>query len=742
MALLLVPGAAAANTITVNSTADTAVDDGACTLREAILASDNSAKSGNMAGECDGGDSSADVIQFAASILGGTIGLGSPAEAILGGTDIAGGTCMTAAGVNGPCVRIDGPSGSAALIVGSSGVSISGVAVTGASIGIKVNDGVQGFQATNDWLGVALNGAAGSNGVGLLLDPNSSGARIGDGTAAGRNVIAFNSGRGLDIQGSDDNTVQGNYFGVAPNGTKIPSPQFTSPMNIKITGTTGGGDSTGNLIGGTVSQAQADSAVCEGPCNVIAAASTSGISLDGSGVTESPAGRTTIRGNLVGFDATGLVEAPSNLAGIDIGNADDVTIGGSSQLDANHVAGSKDSVVSSAGAHNMLVQHNVIGLNYAGTDEATSPVPSGSHGVLVQTYAGGDATVVDNRISGFMDDPIETQGGRAVVERNLIGIGTNGESLNGGLTGIDVVVGSPANPTLVRDNLIQNATEAGMEMQGANGATVVGNTILNSGFRGGIWVHQAFGTTFSADNVLGGQTAAEENVISGSDGPAIELAEPGDVRNVVGRNTGIGNGGPFIDLGNDGSGNSLTGPNGGIQAPVIADARQSSASGGARPGARVMAFSKASPASGEISGFLGSAVADGSGSWTIHFARSVPIGATFAATQTTDEDGTSELAAAGANADPPDKNPPETVIKRGPKGRSEKHWAKFRFGSDEAGSTFLCRLDAGPFKPCRSPRLYRHLAPGRHVFRVKALDSAGNMDPSAALRRFRVRVFP
>ena len=740
LALLLVvvvlPGAAHAATITVNGTGDTAANDGSCTLREAITSANSDTASGAMAGECPAGGAT-DVVNFGVA-NGATITVGSALAAITSPTDIAGGRCPTAAGVEGPCIHIIGPAIGAGLTVGADDVSISGVAVTDAEVGIKVNSGVDRFHATNDWLGLKLDGSSGPNGIGLLLDPNSSAAEIGDGTAAGRNVIAFNSGTGLDVHGSDDNTVRGNYFGVRPDGAKFDSPAYTSPIDIEITGTTGGADATGNVIGGTVTQSQEDTPACDGPCNVVAAASTAGISLNGDpGQGETPAGRTTISGNLVGFDATGLTESPSNLAGIDIGDADDVTVGGPSPLDANHVAGAIDSVKSNGGAHNQLIQHNMIGLNYAGTDEETSPVPSGSHGVLVQTYA-GDATVIDNRISGFMDDPIETQGGNAIVERNLIGIGTGGESLRGGLTGIDVVVGSPANPTLVRGNLIQNSAEAGMEMQGANGATIVGNTILNAGFRGGIWVHQAFGTTFSADNTFGGTSAAEGNVISGSDGPAIALAESGNVRNVVGRNTGSGNAGPFIDLGNDGSGNSPTGPNGGIQAPAIGEARQSSATGTALPGATVMAFSKGAGAPGDVSGFLGSAVADPAGSWQIHFASQVAAGAAVGVTQTADATGTSEFASAAAAADPPDTDPPQTVIEKGPRGRSERRWAKFRFASDEAGSRFLCRLDSGPFRSCRSPRLYRHLRPGRHVFRVKALDAAGNADPSAARRRFRV----
>jgi len=64
--------------------------------------------------------------------------------------------------------------------------------------------------------------------------------------------------------------------------------------------------------------------------------------------------------------------------------------------------------------------------------------------------------------------------------------------------------------------------------------------------------------------------------------------------------------------------------------------------------------------------------------------------------------------------------------------------AKFWFSSSEAGGSFFCRLDGKPFKPCASPKGYRHLKPGRHTFRVKALDAAGNADASPVVARFRL----
>ncbi len=85
-----------------------------------------------------------------------------------------------------------------------------------------------------------------------------------------------------------------------------------------------------------------------------------------------------------------------------------------------------------------------------------------------------------------------------------------------------------------------------------------------------------------------------------------------------------------------------------------------------------------------------------------------------------------------------DTTPPQTTIAKGPGGRLAKGVAKFRFRSSEPGSRFACKLDKRKAKPCRSPKSYTGLKPGRHVFKVWATDAAGNKDPTPAKRRFRV----
>jgi Ca2+-binding RTX toxin-like protein len=89
----------------------------------------------------------------------------------------------------------------------------------------------------------------------------------------------------------------------------------------------------------------------------------------------------------------------------------------------------------------------------------------------------------------------------------------------------------------------------------------------------------------------------------------------------------------------------------------------------------------------------------------------------------------------------PDRTPPRTKLLRRPPGvlhvlRGRRATVAIRFAASER-STFECKLDSRPFRPCRSPYRAR-LAPGRHAFRVYAIDAAGNRDRTPALLRLRV----
>jgi penicillin-binding protein 1A len=82
---------------------------------------------------------------------------------------------------------------------------------------------------------------------------------------------------------------------------------------------------------------------------------------------------------------------------------------------------------------------------------------------------------------------------------------------------------------------------------------------------------------------------------------------------------------------------------------------------------------------------------------------------------------------------------PETTIAAGPPSQTAARSAVFRFRSQGAKSTgFECSLDGGPFSGCSSPSEYGHLAPGQHVFQVRALSAADDPDESPATYQWTV----
>jgi hypothetical protein len=89
---------------------------------------------------------------------------------------------------------------------------------------------------------------------------------------------------------------------------------------------------------------------------------------------------------------------------------------------------------------------------------------------------------------------------------------------------------------------------------------------------------------------------------------------------------------------------------------------------------------------------------------------------------------------------PPPSTPaltaPGTFLKKTTiKGRT----ARFLFGSLASPATgFECKLDAGPWLRCASPKTYKRLRPGHHTFRVRSLGPGGT-DATPVRRKFKIR---
>jgi hypothetical protein len=501
------------------------------------------------------------------------------------------------------------------------------------------------------------------------------------------------------------------------------------------------------------------SAQCDFGCNVISGAGSHGIDLVGDGGAEAPAAATTIAGNYIGLDATGSAAVANTSTGIRVGKAAQTVIGGPKAGEANRINGGGVAVLAGPGAADLVVRGNRIGFDAAGTGGMAPP----GEGIVVNstglTNVALEATIADNAIA--MD------GGTAIAQQGF-GARISGNAISSADTGIRVFASNAKHGNLIEGNVIEAAKTTGILVENDLNE-VFANEISGAGGNG-IWVKGSLPSGVK-ENLVGGDATGDENTIDGSGGNAVEILGLEKTDNAVARNRGSGNAGLFIDLVAVSPATEPNGPSHGIKPPQISNAGVASAGGGgAQAGATVRIFRKQGAQAGEIAAFLGEATVDGAGNWKVIYDSAIPGGTVVAATQTSEAGGTSELATATSDAVVEDggcafiggpectvgssgagggagggAGPgafgwiwPRTAILKAPKRRSASRAVRFEFESDKPGSRFLCRLDERPFDLCGSPRRYRRLQPGRHVFEVRAIDSAGHLDLTPAKTKFTV----
>jgi hypothetical protein len=96
----------------------------------------------------------------------------------------------------------------------------------------------------------------------------------------------------------------------------------------------------------------------------------------------------------------------------------------------------------------------------------------------------------------------------------------------------------------------------------------------------------------------------------------------------------------------------------------------------------------------------------------------------------------------GATQPPPppsDTTAPDTTITSAPANPTTSTSASFAFTATESGSAFTCKLDAGAYAVCTSPKAYTGLTAASHTFSVRATDAAGNTDASPATKTWTVQ---
>ena len=146
---------------------------------------------------------------------------------------------------------------------------------------------------------------------------------------------------------------------------------------------------------------------------------------------------------------------------------------------------------------------------------------------------------------------------------------------------------------------------------------------------------------------------------------------------------------------------------------------------------------------------FGSSESGSSFACRIDAAAFAPCSASYTSPPLSDGQHTLEVAAtdvAGNLDDSPasstftvDADAPETSIDSGPSGLTNDSTPTFGISSDEASSTFECRVDLAEYAPCSPPQVTTaQLADGAHTFRVRATDPAGNTDATPAEQTFTV----
>lgn len=343
--------------------------------------------------------------------------------------------------------------------------------------------------------------------VAMGVDTIIGGTAPGDG-----NLVSGNVAFGIHIVGGSRRTiVQGNRIGTDATGTRaLPNREG---VNIgEFAGVT-----FDNVIGGTAA----------GAANLISGNRGAGVFVSGTGHV--------IQGNLIGTDITGT-RALGNARGLDISGgalaASNNLIGGAGAGEGNVIS------ANGGGVHFEFAENNRLQGNLIGTDVTGTIALGNSFGVFTGTRStgnliGGAAAGVRNVVSGNLLVGMKLGGTANVVQGNYVGVDATGERALGngfgqfavqpgiGGPGISLVQPfggqPPATNFMVSGNVISGNAGHGLHI-GGSGAKVEGNLVgANAG--GTVAIPNGFsGISIDGgtDNVIGGTTATQRNLISGN----------------------------------------------------------------------------------------------------------------------------------------------------------------------------------------------------------------------------------
>ena len=298
------------------------------------------------------------------------------------------------------------------------------------------------------------------SGVSLYLNPSCV---IGGTSTVQRNIISGNNWFGLYIGDSRGVKIFNNYIGTDRSGT--------IDFGNGASGLTFGYDTESSVVGDST-----------GTGNLISGNTENGIRIE----TANTAQNIQIKGNIIGLDATGTVALGNSGYGIFmLSTTRGVIVGGTDTWKRNIISGNG---LSGIYLSQTSMANQIVG-NYIGTD-ITGLVDLGNAGMGINIENSSTNTVKNNVISGNDDIGIQIFRDTGVIRNNIIignyiGVGADGNTqiANSGdgvfLTGVNVTTNVIGGYLSSERNIISGNTGDGIEMNGTsvNLNQVIGNYI-------------------------------------------------------------------------------------------------------------------------------------------------------------------------------------------------------------------------------------------------------------------------
>ncbi len=274
----------------------------------------------------------------------------------------------------------------------------------------------------------------------------------GNNVFRGLDLHSFKQGIVFETSTAVNNTVEGDMFGLMPDGSLIPG--FTYVPSSSCLVLTNG--ASHNQIGAPLPANR----------NVISGCGHVGVAFYLWGTKYN-----NVQNNIVGLDPTGTLNRGSISHGVDINTGTQQTmVGGTSPGDGNVLSGNQQHGVEIS--HNPLTLHNFVEDNFIGTDLPGNNAPAyaanGDDGVHLEGYpdcnlVGGvcpaDAgmstvtgnIIVNNKGGVYIDKGVHD----SIVTNNSIGLTLNGTPAGNRLFGVRIEAGSHRN-TIGPANVIAN----------------------------------------------------------------------------------------------------------------------------------------------------------------------------------------------------------------------------------------------------------------------------------------------